>query len=147
MGLFAAILVGFIATAITKVLTSAATAGDRADDAQSRKDAAEASAKQALASANLTKTQTIADIGDIRTQGKDFLKGQRATMGFSGVDITKGSALDIRNETVAKIEADVGRRQTQGNIDYNAFMTDYVNYTAAAEVEDTSWGSNFLSGL
>lgn len=140
--IFAAVFTGG-----ASAIKSALTAGDRADDAAARKKAAEAGAKQALASANLTKTQTVADIGDIRTQGKDFLKGQRATMGFSGVDITKGSALDIRNESVAKIEADVGRRQTQGNIDYNTFMTDYANYVAAAAVEDTSWGSNFLSGL
>lgn len=160
MGLFT-FLIAVLAPIIVRGVVSLFTAGGRADDAQARKEqqlihqgVAEESAGLAKGEAQTTKTQTIADIGEIRTEGTRFLKTQRAALGFSGVDIHQGSALDIRNRSVTKIGADVQRRQTQGTTDYDALMQDYANYTAAAAAagiaagaEDTSYWGNFLSGL
>jgi len=138
---------GFLAGLVVTITTSALTAGSRADDAQTRKDAAEENAKLALANAQKVKSLTTADVGTLQIQGKRDLSNQRAALGFSGVDIKKGSALDIRNESTANLAKKIQDRQTQGDIDYNAFMADYANYKAAADVEDTDWFDNFLSGL
>ncbi len=144
---FTFLVAALVATAVTTTVTSALTAGGRADDAQTRKEAAEANAALALKRAQGVQTQTADDILSRRDKGVRELKTQRAAMGFAGVDITKGSALEIRSKSAATIEADVGRIQRQGDFDYNALMQDYNTYTAAAALEDTSWGSNFLSGL